>query len=233
MEANHGAIGKLNVVFMGMVEYQKALDIQQKLHGLVTSNAVGDTLLLLEHPPVITLGQRAERSNIYLSEDQLGKMGVIVYQIDRGGDVTYHGPGQIVGYPIFNLIRHGKDAHAFMFKAQEAFLRLLSVEFRLSPHREDGKYTGIWIGDQKITAFGIHIRRWTTTHGFAFNVNTDLSHFSWINPCGLSDRGVTSLAELTGEKQDMARINRLVAEYFCEVFGMEGNICTLQSLVGS
>ncbi len=223
----------LNVVNLGTIEYGKALDIQLRLHERVMNGTTGDTLLLLEHPPVITMGQSAEGNNVYLNEEQRKALGVDVFQTDRGGDVTYHGPGQIVGYPIFNLTRHGKDAHAFMFNVQEVFLRLLEREFGLKPHREDGKYTGIWIGEQKITAFGIHIRRWTTTHGFAFNVNTDLSHFRWINPCGLSDRGVTSLKELTGKPQDMDRLNRLVAQYFCEVFGMEESVCTLQSLIGS
>ena len=223
----------LNVVYLGMVDYQKALDIQMTLHERVMNGEAGDTLLLLEHPPVITMGQSAAGENVYLSGEQRKKLGVEVFQIDRGGDVTYHGPGQIVGYPIFNLTRYGKDVHAFMSNVQEVFLRLLAREFGLQPHREDGKYTGIWIGETKITAFGIHVRRWTTTHGFAFNVNTDLSHFRWINPCGLSDRGVTSLKELTGEMQDMDRLNRLVARYFCEVFGMEESVCTLQSLIGS
>lgn len=225
--------GKLNVIYLGTVEYQEALDIQAALHERVMNGVAGDTLLLLEHPPVITMGQSAECENVYLSEEQQRKLGVNVFRIDRGGDVTYHGPGQIVGYPIFNLTRHGKDVHTFMEKVQEVFLRLLRREFGLDPHREDGKYTGIWIGGQKITAFGIHIRRWTTTHGFAFNVNTDLSHFRWINPCGLSDRGVTSLKALTGEAQDMDRLNKLIVKYFCEVFDMEETLCTLQNLIGS
>jgi len=224
---------KLNIVYMGLTEYPKALDIQHKLRERVMNSMADDTLLLLEHPPVLTMGQSAEQENVYLGEEQQKKLGVGVYHIDRGGDVTYHGPGQIVGYPIFNLARHGKDVHAFMLGVQEVFLRLLSREFGLAPHREDGKYTGIWLDDKKITAFGIHIRRWTTTHGFAFNVNTDLSHFKWINPCGLSDRGVTSLKELLGEAQDMERLNKLVAQYFCEVFSMEENVCALKSLIGS
>jgi lipoyl(octanoyl) transferase len=223
----------LNVVYMGLTGYREALDIQSALHERVMNFEAADTLLLLEHPPVITMGQSAEARNVYLSEDQRKKLGVEVFQTDRGGDVTYHGPGQIVGYPIFNLTRHGRDVHAFISSIQEVFLRLLSREYGLQPRREDGKYTGIWIGDKKITAFGIHVRRWTTTHGFAFNVNTDLSHFQWINPCGLSDRGVTSLEKLTGETQDMEKLNRLVARYFGEVFGMEENACALQSLIGS
>ncbi|HPJ02596.1 MAG TPA: lipoyl(octanoyl) transferase LipB [Candidatus Limiplasma sp.] len=223
----------LRVVYMGQTAYQAALDIQTALHARVMNGETDDTLLLLEHPPVITMGQSAVHENVYLSEEQRRILGVDVFQTDRGGDVTYHGPGQIVGYPIFNLTRHGKDVHAFMCNVQEVFLRLLSRDFGFAPHREDGKYTGIWIGNQKITAFGIHVRRWTTTHGFAFNVNTDLSHFRWINPCGLSDRGVTSLKELTGETQDIPHLNRRIAQLFCEVFCMEESECTLQSLLGS
>ncbi len=233
MEADYGKPGKLNIVFLGTTGYQEALAMQQKLHALVSDKAIGDTLLLLTHPPVLTLGLQANRANVYLSEEQLKQRGIEVFQIDRGGDVTYHGPGQIVGYPIFNLTRHGRDIHAFVFNMQEALIRLLVREFGLMPHRESGKYTGVWNGEEKITAIGIHVRRWTTTHGFAFNVNTDLSHFTWINPCGLSDRGVTSIEKLTGETQDMARVKRLVARYFCEAFQMEENICELGSLLGS
>ncbi len=232
MEMKSSAHGKLNVVFLGRIEYPEALSVQQRVRDAVMNEAMNDTLLLLEHPPVLTLGLQANRANVYLSEEQLKQKGVGVYQVDRGGDVTYHGPGQIVGYPIFNLTRHGRDVHAFMHSMQEVFIRLLEREFGLKAHREAQKYTGIWIGEQKITAFGIHVSRWTTTHGFAFNVNTDLSHFRWINPCGLSDRGVTSLAELTGKTQDMDRLTRLVARYFCEVFEMEERVCTLQSLIG-
>ena len=224
---------KLNVVNLGTVAYQEALDIQRALHERVMNNEAGDTLLLLTHLPVLTLGLQANRDNVYLSEEQLKRRGITVFQIDRGGDVTYHGPGQIVGYPIFNLTRHGRDIHEFIFKMQEVFIRLLVREFGLAPHRESGKYTGVWIGDDKITAIGIHVRRWTTTHGFAFNVNTDLSHFTWINPCGLSDRGVTSLEKLTGEILDMKTLRGLVARYFCEVFDMEENVCELGSLLGS
>lgn len=233
MGTGSNTLGVLNIIYLGLMEYQEALQVQHKVHDAVMNEAAGDTLLLLEHPPVLTLGLKANRANVYLNEEQLRQKGVGVYQVDRGGDVTYHGPGQIVGYPIFNLTRHGRDVHAFMHNMQEVFIRLLEREFGLRAHRESEKYTGIWIGERKITAFGIHIKRWTTTHGFAFNVNTDLSHFCWINPCGLSDRGVTSLKEVTGEKQDMERLTKLVARYFCEVFGMEEHVCALQSLIGS
>lgn len=223
---------KLNIIFMGICKYQKALDLQLKLHSLVSDGTIDDTLLLMEHPPVLTLGTRGDRSNIYLSQEQLDQMGIRVYKVGRGGDVTYHGPGQIVGYPIFNLTRHGRDISDYIYKIQEVFIRLLVREYGLHVHRENAKYTGVWFGNEKITAIGVDVKRWTSMHGFAFNVNTDLSHFSWINPCGLNDRGVTSLEKLTGKKQDMESLNQLIAEYFCNVFNMEGSICSEQNLIG-
>lgn len=222
----------LNIVNLGLIDYDKALDLQKILHSHIAERTADDTLLLLEHPPVLTLGIRGKRSNIYLSARQLDQMGVSVYEINRGGDVTYHGPGQIVGYPIFNLIRHGKDIRGFVSGIQEVFDRLLSRDFGLPARRESSEYTGVWIEDKKITAIGIEIKRWTSMHGFAFNVNTDLSHFSWINPCGLSDRGVTSLEALTGRRQDMAHLNQLIAQYFCDVFNMDGSLCSIESLTG-
>jgi len=222
----------LNIVKLGLIDYKEALDLQEKLHTLIMEKILDDTLLLLEHPPVLTLGVRGNLSNIYLSQEQLDQMGISVHEVNRGGDVTYHGPGQIVGYPIFNLTRHGKDIRDFVFKIQEVFIHLLGQEYRLDAHRESSKYTGVWVGNEKITAIGIELKHWTSKHGFAFNVNTDLSHFSWINPCGLSDRGVTSLERLTGKKQDMEHLSKLVAEYFCSVFGMEGNVCLIESLIG-
>ncbi len=223
---------RLNIVNLGLIKYTRALEIQEKLMTLCREGGIGDTLLLLEHPPVITMGRRAEASNIYITDDELKKQGAEIFEASRGGDVTYHGPGQIVGYPIFNLIRHGRDIKAFVHNIQEVFMRLLANEYGLSPRRESGKYTGVWIGNEKITAIGIAVKHWISMHGFAFNVNTDLTHFKWINPCGLSDRSVTSLEKLTGKKQDMYRLYKLTADYFCEVFHMEGEECKIESLNG-
>jgi len=223
---------KLNVVYAGQIDYKEALDIQETLLALCEQDKIEDTLLLLEHPPVLTLGTSADRTHIFLSEQELKNKGVKVYEVNRGGDVTYHGPGQIVGYPIFNLMRHGKDIRKYIFNIQEVFLRLLSNEFGITAHRELKKYAGVYVESNKITAIGVAIIRWISMHGFAFNVNTDLSHFSWINPCGLSDRGVTSLQKLTGTTQDIGHINELTAQYFCEVFEMEAEECTLKNLIG-
>ena len=223
---------KLNIVNLGRIEYDKALDIQEKLLDKCQKKEIDDVLLLLEHPPVLTMGIRAEKSNIFLAQEQLEAYGVRIYEVRRGGDVTYHGPGQIVGYPIFNLLRNKNSIRDFVLKIQEVFIRLLTNEYDIHPHKEDKKYTGVWVGNDKITAIGIAVQRGVTMHGFAFNVNTNLSHFNWINPCGLTGRGVTSLQKLTGTTQDMDRLYKLTAQYFCEVFDMEENICTIENLIG-
>lgn len=223
---------RFNVVYAGQIDYKEALDVQENLLSLCEQDEIEDTLLLLEHPAVLTLGTSADRSNIFLSDQQLEDKGVKVYKVSRGGDVTYHGPGQIVGYPIFNLMRHGKDIRNYIFNIQEVFIRLLSNGFGIAAHRELLKYAGVYVENNKITAIGVAVIRWISMHGFAFNVNTDLSHFSWINPCGLSDRGVTSLQELTGSTQDIDHINKMITQYFCEVFKMEAKECTLKSLIG-
>jgi lipoyl(octanoyl) transferase len=212
---------KITIAKLGMVEYQKSLELQEKLAGEVQAGEREDVLLLVEHPPVITIGRSGKRSNIVVPEDVLKSGGVNIYDVSRGGDVTYHGPGQIVGYPIMDLKKHGRDIRDFVGKIQEVFIRLLKEEYGICAHGEDKKYTGVWIGEDKITAIGIAVKRWVTMHGFAFNVNTNLEHFKWIIPCGLEERGVTSLEKITCKKQDFERLNNLVADYFCQVFELE------------
>ncbi len=223
---------RFNIVDLGLIDYKQALDIQEELLTLCEQDKIDDTLLLLEHPAVLTLGNNANPGNIYLSQDEMNRLGVKVYQTNRGGDVTYHGPGQIVGYPIFNLMHHGKDIRDYLFRIQEVFIRLLADHFNITAHREMSKYAGVYVDSSKITAIGIAITKWVSMHGFAFNVNTDLSHFSWINPCGLSDRGVTSLQALTGEPQDIVQIKEMISGYFSQIFNMEAHKCTLKSLIG-
>lgn len=212
---------KLNVVRLGRMDYQNALEIQQQLLYKRQQGKILDTLLLVEHPPVLTIGRRGTRSNIIAPEEKLRLMGIDIHEVTRGGDVTYHGPGQIVGYPIMDLCCHGKDIRQFVWNIEEVFIRLLWEKFSINAHREDKKYTGVWVGDEKITAIGIAVRRWVTMHGFAFNVNTNLSHFGLIIPCGISDRGVTSLQKLLGHSLDFEKLNTQVAEYFGKVFGAE------------
>jgi lipoyl(octanoyl) transferase len=211
----------LEIKKLGRVDYEEALEIQTRLWQEVSSGEGRDVLLLVEHPPVITLGVRGTQEHILLPEEERMRLGVSTVQVGRGGDVTYHGPGQIVGYPIMNLNRWGRDIHDFVRKIENTFITLLKDDFGIHAERGDKTYTGVWVGTEKITAIGIQVKKWTTMHGFAFNVNTDLSHFQWIVPCGLSDRGVTSLEKLTGQRQDMNRLFQRVAEVFCGCFQAE------------
>jgi lipoyl(octanoyl) transferase len=211
----------INICTPGRVEYGTALALQERLVDLRQRGLIEDTLLLLEHPPVITLGVRGDEANILLPQEELTAKGVAVYKVGRGGDVTYHGPGQIVGYPIVDLAAQGRDIKRFVWNVEEVFIRLLREQFGIVAQREEKKYTGVWVGDEKITAIGIAVKRWVTMHGFAFNVNTDLAHFKWINPCGLADRGVTSLEKLLGGKMDFDAMNAMVAGYFADVFGAD------------
>ncbi|MGI6161651.1 MAG: lipoyl(octanoyl) transferase LipB [Christensenellales bacterium] len=210
----------LNVVFAGTLPYGEALDIQYKLFDKRVKGEIGNTLLLLEHPPVLTMGGRGEDKHIFLSESQLKERGIEIFRIDRGGDVTYHGPGQLVGYIIYNMYDIDRDVRLFIRKIENTFINLLRDHFSLEAVGEIGKHTGVWIDGEKITAIGISVRQWVSMHGFAFNVNTDLRHFDWINPCGLS-MGVTSVEKLTGRPAQMEKMFSLTAEYFAKELGEE------------
>lgn len=220
----------INVINLGKVDYAEALTIQETLQTARQSGEIEDTLLLLEHPPTLTLGTRGQYSNILVPTELLEKNNIKIYEVNRGGDVTYHGDGQIVGYPIVNLSNFDRDIKSFIWNIEEIFIRLLKNEYHITAEREDKKFTGVWIEDKKIAAIGMSVKRWVTMHGFAFNVNTNLDHFKLINPCGLIGKGVTSLQELTGEQQDFEKLNTLVTKYFCEVFGLESKIISLKDL---
>jgi lipoyl(octanoyl) transferase len=209
---------KITVAHLGLKDYQEALVIQEKIRALRHDKAIGDSLLLLEHPPVITVGRRGESGNIHLPKEVMESLGIKIFEVTRGGDVTYHGPGQIVGYPIFDLHDHGRDLREFVLNLKEVFIRLLKEEYGLEAYGDDKKYTGVWVGREKITAIGLAVRQWVTMHGFAFNVNTNLEHFKWINPCGITDKGVTSMQRLLGSPLDMALVTRQVGETFCRIF---------------
>lgn len=213
----------LQVVLAGLMDYQEALKMQKRLLQLRQAGKIQDILLLLEHPPVITLGKRGKDTNILMPEDLLKSKGIKIYRIDRGGDVTYHGPGQIVGYPIMDLKNHGKDIRKFVRNIEEVFIRLLKEEYNITAGR-DPEHTGVWVGEEKITAIGLSIKRWVSMHGFAFNVNTNLDHFKLINPCGIIDKGVTSLEKIVGHPLNMDKVIDQVVKYFSRVFGVEVQI---------
>lgn len=209
---------KVNIVKLGRMDYMEALGIQERLLGLVQQDRARDTILFVEHPPVITIGRSGKHENILISSEELNALGVRVYNVSRGGDATYHGPGQIVGYPIMNLKNYGKSIKNFVARLEDVFISLLGKEYGILAQAGGNGYTGVWVGSEKITAIGIAVKRWVTMHGFAFNVNTQLEHFKWIVPCGLTDRGVTSLEKLTGTRQDYDKLTDMTAHYFCKVF---------------
>lgn len=176
---------------LGLIDYKKAWDLQQNTCDLRKRDEIPDTLYLLEHPHTYTLGRVADLKNLVGSSQFLKSNNIDVYEIDRGGDITYHGPGQIVGYPIIDLTKWKLDTHLYLRSLEEVII-LTCREYGLEPSRNE-KYTGVWIEDRKIAAIGIKVSRWITMHGFAFNVNTDLSLFKGIIPCGIRDKAVTSL----------------------------------------
>jgi lipoyl(octanoyl) transferase len=203
----------------GVVGYEESLRLQ---HGRVIARKAGDiadTLLLLEHPPVYTLGRNANHENILIAPERLGRLGAQVFETDRGGDVTFHGPGQLVGYPILDLTRHRRDLGWYMHSLEEVFVRVAG-EFGIKAGRVDGA-RGVWVGNDKLIAMGVHVSRWVTSHGFAFNVNTDLSFFDLIVPCGLHGKGVTSLQKLLGRPISMDVAIEYVIRHFGLVFGIE------------
>jgi lipoyl(octanoyl) transferase len=213
---------KLNVRRLGVVEYTAGLDLQRELVEERRAGSIGDTLLLLEHPPVITLGvkTRGNPTHIVASSDELAAAGVTVHETGRGGDVTYHGPGQLVGYPIFDLRPDRTDVHRYVRDLEEALILALH-EFGISGVRVPG-LTGVWVGDQgredKVAAIGVRISRWITSHGFALNVSPDLGHFDLIVPCGIKDRGVTSIARQVGRDIAMGDVEEAVIRGMTTVF---------------
>jgi lipoyl(octanoyl) transferase len=213
----------IDVRRLGRVAYAAGLELQQQLVEQRRVGAIGDTLLLLEHPPVITTGARARgaRTNVVASPDVLAREGVEIFDTGRGGDVTYHGPGQLVGYPIFDLRPDRQDVHQYVRDLEEA-LMLAIARFGITGTRVSG-LSGVWVGErgreEKIAAIGVRISRWITSHGFALNVDTDLRHFQLIVPCGIADRGVTSIARVLGRAVAMADVEDAVVDGFREVFG--------------
>lgn len=220
---------EIYILNAGTVPYKDGLALQYALWEKRKNNAIPDTLLLLEHPPVLTLGTRGDRQNIYLPQQELASRGIEIFETERGGDVTYHGPGQIVGYLFFDMREHDRNIRLLIQKIEQSIIRLLEERFQIQAHHAENKFTGVWVGEEKITAIGIAVKSFITLHGFAFNVNTDLSHFQWINPCGLH-KGVTSLERLTGQKQSMPALFSLTAEYFAQAFDCIGKNVSLKDL---
>ncbi len=201
---------------LGLIEYNDAYRLQAELVQRRISGEVRDTLLLLEHPAIITIGKSGKLENVLASQKQLAAKGVSLVFVDRGGDVTYHGPGQLIGYPIINLKNRGGDLRQYVRDIEEVIIRTLS-DFGIKACR-DKSHPGVWVNNREVAAIGLRLKKWVTMHGFALNVNTDLEKFSLINPCGFSDRGATSISSLLSQDISMAAVKKGLLSHFAEVF---------------
>ncbi|MHB1293629.1 MAG: lipoyl(octanoyl) transferase LipB [Anaerolineae bacterium] len=218
----------LAVVELGREAYGPMEALQHELVDWRQCGLIGDTLLLLEHEPVITMGRRAKGEHILASPDALAREGITVHESERGGDVTYHGPGQLVGYPIIHLPTHGLGASDYMHRLEDVAAATVA-DFGVQTHRREG-IVGVWVGPNKITALGVRIRRGVTFHGFALNVAPNMRHWSYIIACGITDGGVTSLEQELGKAPPLAEVRARVIAHFCEAFHMEPMPTTLETL---
>ena len=203
---------KVNTMNLGKRSYGEVWSLQKKMQIKRMAGEIDDLLILVEHDPVYTLGKNADVNHLLQSRDRT----IEVFNVERGGDITFHGPGQLVGYPIIDLANYKKSVSWYMHSLEQLTIEVLS-EFEISAKRVKG-LTGVWVGDKKIAAQGVRLTRWVTMHGFSINVNTDLSYYNGIIPCGIFDRGVTSMEELLGSTQKMEKIRTLVIDKFNQIF---------------
>ena len=203
---------KVNTMDLGKRSYGEVWNLQKKMQIKRMAGEIDDLLILVEHDPVYTLGKNADVNHLLQSRDRT----IEVFNVERGGDITFHGPGQLVGYPIIDLANYKKSVSWYMHSLEQLTIEVLS-EFEISAKRVKD-LTGVWVGDKKIAAQGVRLTRWVTMHGFSINVNTDLSYYNGIIPCGIFDRGVTSMEELLGSTQRMEKIRTLVIDKFNQIF---------------
>jgi lipoyl(octanoyl) transferase len=220
------------VVNLGLLPYGLACELQREVVAARKAGAIPDVLLLCEHPHVITLGRNGRRENLRASQHLLAQMNVEFHATDRGGDITYHGPGQIVGYPILDLAEHRRDVRWYVSQLEEAMMRATD-DFGVASKRAEGHH-GVWIetsaGEEKLAALGVHLSRWVTSHGFAYNVSTDLRFFDLIVPCGIADKRATSLERVLGRSAATAEARARLVERFGEVFDRAMQEVSLEEL---
>lgn len=208
---------KLNILSLGRCEYEKALMIQYDILKKRQNGQIEDTLILVEHPPVVTLGRHANPFNIRISKKVLMDKGISVFETNRGGDVTYHGPGQIVGYTIVNLRENNLGIKRYVKKLEDVLITMLKNEYNIKAVHHQ-KHTGVWVDDKKITAIGLAVKRGVTMHGFALNVNTSLNAFNDIVPCGIPDKGVTSIKSILGYDINLIDASKSIEAYYVDTF---------------
>jgi lipoyl(octanoyl) transferase len=208
---------------LGMIDYQKALNLQLSLVEKRRKEEIEDVLLLLEHPPTFTMGRSGKTEHLLKSQEELKKRGIHFEVISRGGDITYHGPGQLVGYPILDLDKFNRDVHQYLRNIEEMIIRALS-DFEIKAERIKG-FTGVWVGGEKIASIGVGIKNWITYHGFALNVSTDLSYFDMMIPCGISGVEMTSMKKILGYKENikMTEVETNIVNAFSKVFNRKLN----------
>jgi len=204
---------------LGLTPYRDALALQRRLAALRAEGLVGDLLLLLEHPPVITLGRGGERAHLLVPESSLAARGIEFFNVERGGDITYHGPGQLVGYPILNLAEHGRDVHSYLRQLEQVLIETLTA-FGLGASRRIGR-TGVWVRGGKIASIGIHVSRWVTRHGFALNVDMNLAPFELIVPCGIKGASATNIAKELSSPVAVEEVIPVLAQRFEASFGID------------
>jgi len=209
----------LQLIDLGKKDYKETWDLQKELQKKRIEGKIADLLILVEHPPVYTLGKNADDSNLIATKEYLKNQGIDVYDIDRGGDITYHGPGQLVGYPIFNIREMGLGIKNYVHNLEEALIKMLK-EYQIEGKRIE-KLTGVWVGENKIAAIGIRVSRWVTMHGFALNVTPDLTKFGGIIPCGITDKGITRMVDLNPDVQ-WEKVKNTTVEKIQEIFGFPG-----------
>lgn len=214
---------------LGRVAYDEALALQRWIAAARKAGQLDDVLLLLEHPPVVTLGRQADEGNIIATPEVLDDLGIQVHRVERGGDVTYHGPGQLVGYPILDLRNHRKDIRWYVSSLAQVLVDTLA-EYGIDADGRTGRETGIWVGNDKLAAIGVRIERWVTYHGFALNIDPIMSHFDLIVPCGLHGIGVTSMRRILGKSIDMGVVRLAVVGHFDTVFNANLKEVTLAEL---
>lgn len=227
---------KLNILKLGLSGYASTWELQKRLFDLRLKDKIDDTLILCEHPHTYTVGKNGVDNvskHLLMNKDELQRNNISVYEIDRGGDITYHGPGQIVGYPILNLNNYYRDMHRYLRDIEEAIIRAIGV-FGITGKRVDS-ITGVWVdtprGPEKICAIGVKVTRWITMHGFALNVNPNLDFFNNIIPCGINDKGVTSMTKIVGPSVELPAVEDRIIQSFEKIFHVTHQITDQENLI--